>query len=72
MNKGTRSAPSTTTYDNNNGAFISPRIDLRQARERRDKEVKSQRKQADALAKRRRSAIPDIGTKDAVSPSSGL
>ena len=72
MNEGTRSAPSTTTYDNNNGTLISPRIDLREARERRDREVKSQRKQADALAKRRRPAIPDMGTRDMVSPFSGL
>jgi hypothetical protein len=71
VNEETRSASSTTTYDKNNEALISPRIDLREARERRDREVKSQRKQADALA-RRRSAIPDMGTRDTVSPFSGL
>ena len=80
MNKGTRSAPSTTTYDNNNNrptASPPPRrfgghfVHLREGREWGDKELKRQRKQADALA-RRRSAMPDMGTRDTVSLFSGL
>jgi hypothetical protein len=81
VNEGTRSALSTTTYDNNNNrppASPSPRqfgghfVHLREGTECGDNEMKRQRKQADALARRRSSAMPDMGTRDTVSLFSGL